>query len=270
MNIKQLLAGFVFAAVVAVPCAQADVTTVTLTDPTVAVSALINPSTGAPGFGSTSWQNNGTSTKSELYIPVSELFPEETSPVTIDDVASISYWTNIPGTGGSPNWTLEIYTATTGTNDEASWYGTRLNAEPYFTSTTVASNTWNQWSTGGSNALLFYDAGRNGGVYGTYTDPTLAEIQAGLVTWNGSGENGTSDNYGQDVISMFSLQTGSAWTNGFTGSVDGLTVTLTDGNVGKLDLGGPVPEPSAVILFGSFAGFLGLVSLRRKRAKGAR
>ena len=46
--------------------------------------------------------------------------------------------------------------------------------------------------------MLFYDANRNGGVYGTYTDPTLATLQAGSYQWS----NGTSHDYSYEVINV--------------------------------------------------------------------
>ncbi|MDE3198774.1 MAG: PEP-CTERM sorting domain-containing protein [Acidobacteriota bacterium] len=225
-----------------------------------------SPNSSAPGFGSSSWVGNPSADggKSELYIPASTLF---SSPVTIDDIQSVSYWTNKPGNSGSPDWSFYIYTAKTGSGDTASWYHTRLNSEPYLTNTPSASdpaNTWHNWTTNDpSNPMLFYDTARDGGVYGTYTDPTLATLQSGTYTW----ANNTSYNYGNDVVNLFSLQTGSAWASNFDGVVDGLTVTLKNGDVANVNLEA-TPEPGTWGL--GLAGFgLLLLGMRHRRRSAA-
>jgi hypothetical protein len=71
--------------------------------------------------------------------------------------------------------------------------------------------------------------------------------------------------YGSDTISLFSLQTGSAWSNGFTGLVDGVTITLKNGDVGRINLEA-VPAPASVVGGLALLGGLGLVSaLKRVR-----
>lgn len=219
-----------------------------------------NTTTSAPGFGSSSWQQTAN-TKGELYIGASSLF---TGNVTVGDIASISYWTNKPGNAGAPDWTLLLYTAKTGTGDSGTWFKSRLNAEPYFTNSTDPANTWHQWSTNDpTNPLLFFDQPRSGN-FGTYNDPTLAEIQ------NGQGVGG--HDYNSEVISLFSLQTGSAWASGFTGLVDGLTITLKNDSLATAIDGSrivnvnleAVPEPSTLAIAGlGVLGFLGYGWKRR-------
>ena len=259
----QLVAALACASLIAPAAHAATTTTITLL-PTYAGNTNIagNAGTSAPGFATGSWQAPGSGAKQESYIAASALFAES---VTLNDIASISYWTNKPGTAAAVDWTFIMYTAATGTGDEAPWYHTRLNSEPYFTQTpAVASNTWHAWSTNDpTNPMLFYDQGRSGN-YGTYTDPTLATLQAGPVTW----ANSTTYDYrtSSDVVSLFSLQTGSAWNTGFTGLVDGLTVTLKNGDVGIVNLEA-VPLPAAVwggmMLLGALGGAKGLRRLRR-------
>jgi hypothetical protein len=223
-----------------------------------------NAGTSAPGFPTGSWQAPGTAQKSESYIPASALF---SGPVTLNDIASISYWTNKATTAADVDWTFLIYTAKTNSGDTGSFYHTRLNSEPYFSSTPVVpANTWHQWSSNDpNNPMRFYDAARSG-TFGTYGDPTLAQLQAGPITWG----NNTQYDYrtSADTISLFSLQTGSAWANGFTGLVDGLTITLTNGDVGIVNLEAvPVPLPAAawagLTLIGGVGGLKGVRRFRR-------
>jgi len=200
-----------------------------------------NQATSAPGFGSGSWQAADTTagSKSELYIPVGLLF---SGTVTVNDIASIGYWTNKSSGAGAPDWVFLIYTAPQSSGNEASWYHTRLNSEPYLTGTSsVAPGTWHQWSTNDpNNPMRFYDAGRDGNILGTYTDPTLASLQAGNVSW----PHGSSVNYGSESIEYFSLQTGSGWADGFTGLVDGMQITLKNGDTANVNLEA-VPLPTA-------------------------
>jgi hypothetical protein len=238
----------------------ATVTTVTLL-PGAATNVNGDTTTFAPGFDSGSWAANGGASKQELYIPVTTLFGSQT--VTIGDIASVSYWTNKPGDQGSPDWTFLIYTAPQ-TGDPS--YHTRLNSEPYFSNNLSApSNSWNEWSSDGStNQMRFYDQPRSG-TYGTYTDPTLDQITSGPVTWNGAGQSGTTVDYTNEVITTFSLQTGSAWANGFSGLVDGLTITLKNGDVAYVNLEA-VPEPATIVGTG-FAALFGLGSWYRRHRR---
>lgn len=48
--------------------------------------------------------------------------------------------------------------------------------------------------------------------------------------------------YGTELVEMFSVQTNSGW-NGFDGYMDGLEITLINGNVGQVNF---VPEPTTV------------------------
>jgi hypothetical protein len=216
--------------------ASANSITLAPTSPEATGSVTAVTGNSAPGFEVDSWRETGPG-KAEIYISPMTLFGHD---VTIGELASITYWTNKPGSGADPDWTLILYTKPTGSGDSApGYYHSRLNAEPYFTSSTVTSNTWHQWSTDGSNPLRFYDQPRNG-TFGSYSDPNLNAFRDGPVNWQDYGYGaGPTIDYSGEQIGAFSIQTGSAWANGFTGLLDGLEVTLVD-NIGlqtKLDAG---------------------------------
>jgi len=176
--------------------------------------------------------------------------------IKISDISSISYWTNKPTTA-IVDWTLAIYTVPV----TSGWFNSRLNAEPYFTGKATTANSWTEWSTNdANNPLTFYDQPRSRN-YGTYSDPTLAKIQAGPVA-----VGTTTHDYRDETILYFYLGTGTAWANDFKGLVDGLTITLNNGEVARVNLeanAAPVPEPSTLILLG--AGLAGLAVLKRRK-----
>ncbi len=239
--------------------------TITLLPGSPGVSAIAgNGSTGAPGFSSGSFKEAGA-TKGELYVTPSALFGHA---VRFSDIASVSYWTNKPGTSSDVDWAFYFYTNKTGTGDTGSFYHTRLVSEPlYSNAAPVAANTWHQWSSGGTEAMRFYDSARDSGIQGTSSDPTLATLEGGPFTWSASG---TTVDYRNELIQYFSLQTGSAWSAGFLGLVDGLTITLVSGEVGRVNLeasaAAAVPEPESLALFG--LGVVGmLAALHRKSRK---
>jgi hypothetical protein len=132
----------------------------------------------------------------------------------------------------------------------------------------VTANTWHQWTSNGAAPMRFYDQARDGGIQGVNNDPTLADLQAGTYTWPISGN--ASTNYNGELVNYFRLQTGSACSAGFLGLVDGLTITLASGEVGRLDLEAApapaaVPEPESLALFG--IGLIGLVGAARRKRK---
>jgi hypothetical protein len=222
-------------------------------------SGVIGSNNPAPGFDTGSWQANAPAGgKSEFYIPASSLF---SGTVTVNDIQSISYFTNKPGNGGSPDWSFYMYTKPTGSGDSASWYHSRLTSEPYFSNATVASNTWHQWSSNDpTNPMHFYDSNRSGN-FGTYGDPTLTQLQGTNTNWG--------NQYGSEAINLFSMQTGSAWATGFTGLLDGLKITLNNGAVGIVNfeaVAATVPEPASLAVWGAVSVLGAAFGWRRRRA----
>lgn len=225
----------------------------------------------APGFGTGSFQANGA-TKTAIEITPEVLFGAGSS-FTIGDIANVSFWTKQSAVPSDPgtylNWYLEIYTTPTGSGDD-SWYRRRLNFEPYFSPDLSDANqpadTWVEWSTDASaNQLRVFDANRGDGgpVYGTYADPFLSDIQVGPIDWStfSSGYSDTPVTYENDDVMRLAIATGSGWAAGFDGQVDGVTVTLHNGQVATVDFEAiPAPASCALMALG------GLAAIRRRRA----
>jgi hypothetical protein len=215
------------------------------------------------GWGSGSWQGpaTGKSNYHVWYTAQMETLFGAGHGITVGDLSSLSYYTkkdaSIPW---QDDWWLSIYTVPEGDGDDSgSWYDSRLHARPdigpgYSQSFTYGQ--WNLWATDNSgittNQLQFYDSGR--GWNGYYA--TLASLAAGEVTWG----NSQSHDYSDEIVKAITIQTDSGW-DGFDGQVDGLTITLNDGQVGEVNFE-PVPVPAAVWLLGS--GLIGLVGIKRK------
>jgi len=158
----------------------------------------------------------------------------------IDDISSISYHTNKPGSQNDVDFYLVIYTKPDGVNDHG-WYGYKLIGEPYFSRNLNApSDQWNKWSTDvGTNQLTFFDPDTIG-FYGFYGQPTLQDIQAGPINWHDyySGCPVTNIDYGVEVVKYISFQTGTNWMNTFQGYIDAITIGLKDGTTVSIDLEG--------------------------------
>ena len=217
----------------------------------------------APGFESGSWAYNqgGADPKAEVYIDPASLF---NGTVTVGDIASISYFTNKPNTPGNVDWSFYIYTDKTGTGDTGSFYHSRLISEPYLSpnGASYTPNAWTQWDSNTTTGLRVYDTARDGGVQGTQNDPFLGNAFNGSITYP---TNGATVNYTGETVEYFSLQTGSSWSAGFPGLVDGLTITLKDGDVGIVNFEA-VPEPSTWVSSGLMVVALGAFAFRRHKA----
>lgn len=195
----------------------------------------------APGWGTGSFQGPATG-KSNFHLmfdnELVDLFGAGHN-LTVGDLASISFWTK----STDFNWWLTIYTMHEGDGlDSGSWYDSRLHAYPG-----AVTSDWTEWNTNVTGELLFYDTPR--GLNGL----ALSDMVSGS----------TSHDYSDEVIRMFTIQSNSGW-DGFDGQIDGLTITLSNGTVGSVNLE-PVPEPATMLLLGT--GLIGLAGARRKLKK---
>ena len=197
--------------------------------------------------GSGAWQSVG-SDKETLYVGPDFTDFDTLAPFTVDEIAEISYWTKKSGGPSDVDFYLLIYTETGTANDDDSWYGKRLNAEPYYLSlagdsVTAPADEWNEWSTAGTNdadPLRFVDTNRSGIVpgYADGTMPTLQDLQSGPTDWSmlrSVGES-TSIDYGAQTVKTIAISTGTPWNTSFDGLLDEVRVSLTDGSELLIDL----------------------------------
>lgn len=165
--------------------------------------------------------------------------PAHLGSFTVDDIEELAFHTKTDHaiTGSTPlNFYVSIYTEPDGDDDTASWYGYRLNGEPYFSRNLNApADQWNRWSTTpGQNQLTFFDS-ENAERFGFYGQPTLPELQAGSVNWQadfGHGKDKDID-YGAETVKALAFATGSGWASEFAGFLDTLELTVSAGPGGS-------------------------------------
>jgi len=194
-------------------------------------------SENAPGFSSGCWRANVTGVPlfTSIILLPNDLFAR--TDVKVNELKSVSYYTKKAGAQGSVDWFFQFYTKPYSGSPGASWYGHRINSEPYFSDDLNApANDWNKWQTDASvdNRLRFYDSSNN--YFGGYTDPFLADLATltyPIPAWN---LNLPYPPLGPQEIDFFNLGLGTAWSNGFQGRIDGIRIELTDGSVATINL----------------------------------
>ncbi|MGN6727790.1 MAG: PEP-CTERM sorting domain-containing protein, partial [Tepidisphaeraceae bacterium] len=237
-------------------------------------AAPVGVANDAPtGYESGSFAAPGSGGKTEIYLTAASVFGS--TPVTIPQIQSISFFTkNSTGqTGSNVDWYITAYTNPQAYGNDSTFYHHALTFEDtYARNVNAPANTWNQFSTSaGANQLTVSDhnRGASGPVYGTATDPTLADLQSGPVNWNSfnSAYSSTPVDYSTDTIAVLDVSTASSWANGFTGQIDGVSVSWLDSS-NQLQTSSvnfeAVPEPTTLAMLG--LGGIGLLMRRRRGA----
>lgn len=192
--------------------------------------------------------------KNQFYIGAETLLG---SPgLTIGDINSISYSTKKSGGASSPDWFIQIYTSPYAGSPGSSWYGNRIQAEPYLGANLDApGGQWNDWTTNsGTNSL-------------NWGDSSDGDFGAGIGNWADLKQTsvlGGSGTYGDASVLFFTFGTGSGWANGFDGQIGPITVTFTNGTgtIINFEASTPVvPGPAGL------AGLLGLAVVGRRRRR---
>jgi len=208
-------------------------------------------------IGNGSWVVTPSATKFEFYpywAGSGTLTEPELGTFLIDEIDKIIYHTNKPVDGSNPDFYFTIYTDVDGNDDQSSWYGYRLNVEPYFSNSLNApANTWNQWNTdAGNNQLTFFDSHKSL-TYGFYGQPDLQDLQSGTINWSTLVAGGVDQDidYGLETVKGICISTGSGWSDTFNGYIDAIEIRLTNGKVAVLDL---EEKPQNVYVDGNYTG----------------
>lgn len=168
----------------------------------------------APGFAPGAFQAPGDYTR--YGWDPAMLFGRD---ITVGELYQISYFTKkgTLHTVDAADWYLIMYTDPYDGSPGSSWYGNRINSEPYFSADLV--ETAGEWTlfqslAGQNNRLRYFDSSDN--YYGAYTDGFLLDMA-------------TDDAYSAQPIMLMGLTLGTAWAAGFDGLLDGMTIELVSG-----------------------------------------
>ncbi|WP_032097155.1 MULTISPECIES: hypothetical protein [unclassified Alteromonas] len=185
-------------------------------------------------------------------------FDDDTSSTeyTLGNLLSVSFDTKKPLAGEQNDFFLQIYTTTDGIADGARWYGQRVTFDPrYAANLNAPADTWNSWSTSGTeNVLAIYDSA--GGFFGGYSGPTLAQLLDPSYQDDGNYSNSIVD-YASEQVRGIRIATGTGWASSFEGAID--NISLDFGNDGTLNFdleATQVSAPANLGLFGLFAAFI--------------
>lgn len=201
----------------------------------------IQGSTAQHFIGTGAWQSipavtSGTR-KFELYIDPTAAPFNSLGSFSLNQIASVSYYTNRGSNVLGHDFYLTFYTAPCGAGGDATWYCHRLQGLPlYANNVTAPANAWSKWTTDApTNQLTFYDAKRT--ALGFYGGPTLANLQAGPLNWASYPTSGgsTTVDYSAETIRFVHISLDSSQT-GFDGYLDDINITLKNGKSLTIDL----------------------------------
>lgn len=223
-----------------------------------------DPTSGAPGWGTSSFVSNitglnsttnvnGTYKYSEFQLPNLDALFHTSVPLTVGDLASISYETK-NNSGTSQDWDVRIYTVKANSSDPG-FYQSRIESP-----NPVAGNTnWNNWDLN-SNAKTVDVVNR---ALGTTTDTSSASS----LTPGGATLSQLSSvyHYGSQTILYMSFLAGASGNGSpISTNLDGIQITLTNGDVANINLAA-TPEPASVVMIG--LGAIGLLLVARRHRK---
>ncbi len=186
-------------------------------------------------WGTSCWQGPvaGPANKSNFHVRQDAdgsyfnlLFGDD--PVYVSQLDSLSYWTKRDTSiGAGKDWWMTIYTfPETGDTD---WYHSRINSN--YGTHAAGDDAWHEWQTSdGSLEFVGYSS--------------FDALKTAL---------------GTERLMSITIQTNTGW-NGFDGYVDGITIALTDGRVGQVNLEA-VPEPATLIVW-SLLGAMSWLGMR--------
>ncbi|WP_218311651.1 PEP-CTERM sorting domain-containing protein [Alteromonas antoniana] len=188
-------------------------------------------------------------------------FDTSTAEYFLGNLESVSFKTKKPTSGEQNDFFVQIYTTQDGISD-GSWFGQRVTFDPrYAANINAPGNTWNTWSTNGTeNILAVYDSAN--GFFGGYSGPTLAQLLDPAYTDDNVYSSSDVD-YASEQILGIKIGTGSGWASSFEGSID--DVVFDFGNQGLLAFDLEPAEVSAPATLGLFG--LGLLCALRTRKK---
>ena len=168
--------------------------------------------------------------KNQFYMLADFLRSDGGAP-KLSDIESITYDSRKVGESftGAVDWFVQIYTVPYA-GSPGSWYGHRIQAEPYLANNYNAPLGWNTWSTApGPNQL-------------SWGDSSLNNFDDNLGDWNGFLNTqlvgGSTETYGDQNILYFTFGTASNWASGFTGELAPIKINWTNGCQTIIHFGG--------------------------------
>ena len=212
-----------------------------------------DPTTGAPGWGTSSFISNitgnpsatpgGTYTYSEFQLPNLDALFHTSTPLTIGDLAQISYYTK-NNSGTNQDWDIRIYTVPQA--NDAHYYHARFES----VNPTSTDSNWHMYNGDFTNVHS-----------GVLSPAGMTNIDTPLANLSVSQLGAT---YGSQQILYMSFIAGASGNLGpISTNLDGIQITLTNGNVANINLAA-TPEPSSLVL-GALGGAALLVAVRRRR-----
>ncbi len=214
-----------------------------------------DPTTGTPGWGSSSFVSNisgnlsatpgGTYRYSEFQLPNLQALFHSSTPISIGDLAQISYYTK-NNSGTVQDWDIRLYTVPQANN--AHYYHARFES----VNPTSTDSNWHQYNGDFTNVHT-----------GVVSPPGMTNVDTPLANLSVSQ---LAAAYGsQQILYMSFIAGASGNTSPISTNLDGIQITLANGDIANINLAA-TPEPSALVLGGLGAAGLLWATRHRRRA----